>query len=112
MREHIDHFGQICDLDNPETYSYLPKTTKELDNLMFRYIGETICYMDYFHPDIFIKDIKDITNGSLQASGYNQRLRVNELIKDFTTNRKYNYENVLWYQEQIFLFKEETENMC
>lgn len=116
----------IVDLDNPETYKYLPKTVKALDEMMFSEIGKSICYMDFWHPDIFGKEKQepdmsrgwteeDIANGWPDAhanSGYYQRLRVYELIKDFTDNRKHNYENVLWYQEQIFKFQNETENMC
>ena len=32
-----------------------------------------------------------------------------KLIYDYG---KKNYNNVLWYQEQIFLFQDEIENMC
>lgn len=127
MRKFLERpFGQEVDLDNPETYNYLPKTTKELDNLMFREIGMAICYMDYFHPDIFGKekqlpnfdldwseeDLKNNRPDQLSNSGYYQRMRIYDLIKNFTSERRNNYENVLWYQEQVFLFQDETENMC
>ena len=130
MREFAEQpMGNKVDLDNPETYSYLPKTTKELDNLMFREIGMAVCYMDYFHPDIFNKehlsshhllkeyeysyeDLKTNKPDQTVNCGYYQRLRVYELIKNFTSERRNNYENVLWYQEQVFIFQNETENMC
>ena len=87
------------DLDDPKTYSYLPQNVKELDDFMFKEIGQALVYMKHFHPEFFPK------NNS-------QRIRIEKLIKDFADNRKNNYENVLWYQEQIFLFQDETENMC
>jgi hypothetical protein len=34
------------------------------------------------------------------------------MIKDFADNRKNNYDNLQWYREQVFLFQDETENMC
>ena len=114
MRKHICSFdGESVDLDNPETYDYLPKNTLDLDNLMFREIGKAICYMDYFHPDLYPKrkTMKVIDSGLL-SSCLKQRQRVNNLIENFTKERKNHYTDTLWYQEQIFLFQDETENMC
>lgn len=111
-------FGDILDLDNPQTYEYLPKTIKELDNLMFKEIGMALCYMDYFHLNYFPKEIPydDQSNNSYHLSGYKQRQRVNLWIEMFCTDRNLHYEetneNILWFQETIFLFRDETENMC
>jgi hypothetical protein len=99
MREFKDNFGNIYDLDNLDTYDYLPKTIRECDSEMFRLIGETLCYMDYFHPDVFPINCP-------------QRIRVQEMIKYFCDNRKDNFNNLIWFQERIFLFQCETENMC
>jgi hypothetical protein len=122
--------GGTVDLDDPKTYEYLPNTHEELDRLMFREIGYALCYMDFFSDrvDLFPKEKQpeewvsitewypnhpnperkvDIANCS-----YNQRLRINEKIKNFCDNRKHNYNNLLWYKEQIFLFQDEIENMC
>lgn len=94
-------FGDYkVDLDDPKTYKHLPKTTKELDNLMFKQIGYALCYMNNFHPDVFKKN-----DGG-------QKKRVKKLIQAFCDNRSSNYENLAWYQEQVFLFQDETENMC
>lgn len=89
------------DLDDPETYNQLPKDLKELRKLMLSEIGYTYCYMNFWHSDIF--------DGKRDGG---QRERVNQLVKDFTENERHNYKNVLWYQEQIFLFQDEIENMC
>jgi hypothetical protein len=92
-------FGEEVDLDSPKTYKYLPKKERKLDDLMFSEIGKAICYMDFWHKDIFPKSSP-------------QRKRINERIKYFTEHRMANYGNIRWFQEQVFLFQNETENMC
>lgn len=102
MRKFITSpFGDEVDLDNPETYNYLPKNTKELRRIMLSEIGYSYCYMNFWHKDSF---------GTNRDGG--QKLRVEELVKNFTENEKKNYSDILWYQEQIFLFQNEIENMC
>ena len=140
MRKHITSSdGAPVDLDDPKTYEYLPNTTKELRDLMYRKIGYAIVYMDYLpsrkglfpkskSKNEFVKlsefypnsengeSLIEINNGS-----YNQRQRVYQLIKDFAENengRSYTedeqkkQENLMWYKEQVFLFEDEIENMC
>ena len=92
-------YGDMVDLDDPKVYNYLPQNVKDLGNLMLKEIGYALSYMDYIHPDVF--DDK-----------CDQRIRVKKLITDFWKKRKNNYENIDWYKEQIFLFQDETENMC
>ena len=94
-------FGEEVDLDNPETFSYLPDDPKELDDMMFKEIGQALVYMDYFHPQWFT-----------EGKDGGQRKKVMERIKYFADNRKEHYDDVMWYKEQIFLFQDETENMC
>lgn len=91
-------FSDEVDLDDPKTYDHLPKTTKELRQLMLSEIGYAYCYMNFWHKEVF--------------EMCNQKGKVDELIKIFTDNEKKNYDNILWYQEQIFLFQDEIENMC
>lgn len=89
----------VVDLDDPNTYSHLPQTTRECDDLMFKEIGYYYCYVNFLHKDLFKSDDDQI-------------LRCLNLIEKFSSERKENYHNLLWYQEQIFLFQDETENMC
>ena len=96
MRKFHTAMNGVVDLDDEKIYSYLPDNTEDLDNLMFREIGQALVYVKYFHPDWCKK----------------QRKRINILIKEFATNRKHNYKNKKWYKEQVFKFQEETENMC
>jgi len=131
MREYkcTDLFGQTVDLDNPETYKHLPTDLKVLDKLMFELIGKAIVYMDYFpsrkgmypkrklkdkfapltewYPDADPEAMVEVNN-----TGWYQRKRIEELIQNFASERKNNYDNVMWLQEQVFLFQDETENMC
>jgi uncharacterized membrane protein len=103
MRKFIGKpFGEEYDLDDINIYDYLPNDVKLLDDLMFKEIGYALCYMDYFHPDVFDDKI---------FSG-NQKERVINLIKDFTENRINHYSDVNWYKEKIFLFQDEINNMC
>lgn len=98
-------FGEEVDLDNPETYEGLPKTVKELREMMLAKIGFAYCYTEFWHKDLFDKMDKV------------QRNRIKLLVKNFTENEKQYWgkngeDAVLWYQEQIFLFEDEIENMC
>lgn len=103
MREFKCSFdGEIVDLDDSKLYDYLPNTQKELRDLMFSIIGYVICYMDYWHSDWF---------GDTNRDG-GQKTRVCNLIKYFTENERPNYNNLIWYKEQIFILQDETENMC
>jgi len=102
-------YGDEVDLDNELTYNHLPDKCKLLDDIMFKEIGFALCYMDYFHPDHYINEKSE---NKLKNSCYEQRLRVNNLIKDFTSNRKYHYNDIMWYKEKVFLFQDEIENMC
>lgn len=67
---------------------------------MLSEIGRAYCYMNYWHKDIF------------RENDGGQKKRIEKLIKNFADNSRQNCDNVLWYQEQIFLFQDETENMC
>lgn len=96
MREFKDSFGYVYDLDDPKTYEYLPDDVNKLDDLMFKEIGMAVVYTTYFHPNWDKAQVD----------------RINVLIKDFADNRKFNYNNRLWFKEKVFLFKDETENMC
>ena len=95
-------YGDTVDLNNSETYKHLPSTCKELRNLMLREIGYTQCYMNYWHKDVF-------DNPKRCA---NQKERVNKLITEFSQGDQINRTNLSWYQEQVFLFQDEIENMC
>ncbi len=96
MRKFKTRLEGIVDLDDPRTYDHLPKGCEELDRRMFMRIGQALIYVKYFYPDW----------------DKAQKGRINVLIKNFADNRRENYKNFKWYREQLFLFEEETENMC
>lgn len=92
-------FGDEVDLDNPETFSYLPDDTNQLRDLLFKHFGWSQLYMNYFHSDVFSK-------------GDKQRKRIDDFMKNYSENHIKNYDNILWLKEQVFLFQDEIENMC
>lgn len=91
------------DLDDPKTYEHLPNDIGKLRNLMFEKIGYSYCYMNFWHKEIF-SDKKSYAS--------KQKKRIKKLIKNFTENARYNYNNILWYKEQVFIFEDEIENFC
>jgi len=93
-------YNQHVDLDDPKTYNYLPKNVNELRQKMFAEIGYAFCYMNYWYKDVF-----GVRDGG-------QKERVELLVKKFTENESKNSDNILWYQEQVFLLQDEIENMC
>lgn len=116
MREFTDSIGCKYDLDNPETYAHLPKTIKELRNRMFEKIGYSYLYMNVWHRECFFTSRK--TPLFYAISTIEQRKRIKEFVfnfakkeKEFRTT-KTEEENVLWMQEQVFLFEDEIDNMC
>lgn len=104
------------DLDDPKTYEHLPQRADELADRMYREIGYALTYMDYLHPEIFPKRKKLTLNPYTDQMeidwGYQQRQRVNKLVKEFAEQRRKHYGDVLWLQEKVFLFEDEIENMC
>lgn len=123
----IGFSGEVVDLDNPKTYRFLPDDVSKLDDIMFKEIGQALVYMDYFHPDVFPKNKrkpkmvrycdmspnwKSKKKVDLNNSGYYQRQRVYKLIEKFTKERKNRWKDKMWFKEQVFLFGEETDNMC
>ena len=101
-----DMSHETVDLDDPSIYEYLPNTIDELFDRMCKNIGYVLSYMDFIHRDIYPMDAR-------------QRVRVNELVAKFWREEK-EYDakdqrkrmDLLWMKEQVFIFEDETENMC
>ena len=97
MRPFISHPDlEEVDLDDPKTYDYLPNDVESLRSLLFQEIGYYYCYVNYLHPDW----------------DESQEKRCEILIKKYIDNWRDHMNNVLWYQEQVFIFQSEIENMC
>lgn len=100
-----DLSNETVDLDDPTIYEYLPNTSDELFDRMCKEIGYALSYMDFIHRDVFPSDDP-------------QRIRVLELIAKFWREEK-EFPNgqrrrldVAWMKEQVYIFEDETENMC
>ena len=98
MRIYTTAIDGDVDLDDIKTYEHLPNTIHELQRQLFVHIGYSYWYMNFLHKDVFKKQ--------------KQKKRVNLLIQQFTDNREINRTNLLWFQEMLFLFEDEIENMC
>ena len=127
MRKFKPRWGKEVDLDSNSTYKHLPKTDRDLDDLMLEKIGYAVLYMDYFprrkdlfpHKKIkasasFIKKKKFTKREAhyFLNCGWYQRQRVYKLIKNFANNRHNKWGDARWFREQVFMFDNETENMC
>jgi len=101
MRIHIcSPFGGECDLDNPETFKYLPDDAQKLRDIFFKEVGYSYWYMNFLHKDIWKK------------SGDGQKNRINKMIQSYTDNWSEHFNDILWLKEHIFLLQDEIENMC
>jgi hypothetical protein len=94
MKSYKSSEGEV-DLDDPETYKHLPNTIEELDHLMFRKIGYALCYYDYLN----------------EKEHDNQFKYIDRKIYNFCKNRLNHYKDLRWYQEQVFIFEDEIENL-
>lgn len=125
MREYKEHLdGRIVDLDDPYTYKHLPKTYNELEDKMYQEIGQALVYMDWLYsrkglfPKTRSKRKKDKRFSTKKEwdlfinCGWRQRQRIYKLIKNFADNKQDHIGDIQWMQEQVFLFQDETENMC
>jgi len=111
MKKYICSFdGHEVDLDDLNTYKYLPDDARILDDIMFKEIGQAYTYMNYFHRNIYPK--KRVAKKNPLYWCWKQRERVEGLIKTFVDGRSDNWKNLKWFKEQVFLFQDETENMC
>jgi hypothetical protein len=109
-------FGYLFNLDDEETYKsqkYKDFDCKELNKFMEEEIGGALSYMLCYMPGRH--DINSWVDGKSNGQ-YN---RVVQLGKEYykTYYDKYSFkepseEQRLWARKQIWLFQEETENMC
>jgi len=96
MREFKTMFDGIVDLDDPNTYDYLPRDVKTLQNRILFEIGYSHVWQKHWHPE----------------GKSSQPERVEILVKEFADDYMTNISNVLWLQEFLFRFVDEIENMC
>lgn len=89
--------GQLVDLEDSKTFEHLPKSVKKLQRLILAEIGYYNCFK--------IRNKKWFNDDK-------QKKRVKKLIKKFIKNEFDNVDNVLWYQQQIYVFQDEIENIC
>ncbi len=95
MREYHSMDG-VVDLDNSDTYSYMPDNIELLHHKIYQEVGRYYLFVNYFKPNWDRSQIK----------------RVNLIIERFSSGRNDNFTNIIWLKEILFLIQDEIENMC
>ena len=99
MRKWYDGMGMEVDLDDESIYSYLPTTYKGCYDEFMKQVGEAYWYITFIHKDWDPKQVK----------------RIYDLVQKFTDERYIDRtigEKYKWMRETLWIFIEETENMC
>lgn len=101
MRLYKNAFGEEWDLDDPTTYHYLSDNIRLLENDVFRLYGYAKAYFKFMRPYHSINFVK-------------QESQVEAFMGNFCRNRlrDSHMHNLLWFQEQVFLLEDLTENLC
>lgn len=98
MRIYTDILGVEHDLDNPETYKHLPQTEEAVISKLYEQIGYSRVYM--------------VEHGFLKDDRCKDQVeRIDELINTIISGY-YVEKGLMWWQERLFLFDNEIENMC
>ena len=89
-------YGEVVNLDDLDTYSYMSKDIKTLRNQIHQEIGFYYCYVNYWHKPWDEK----------------QEARVENLIKKYADEWRDNIDSLHWHQETLYIIQDEIENMC
>jgi hypothetical protein len=98
------------DLDDLNTYNYQKKsmTTSELNMEIRKKLGESLYYMQYFHPEYF----QDYLQGRIDS----QYARVDVMCRDYSKRWRSllddTPENRLELLKMLFKLEDEVENQC
>ncbi len=97
MRRFQTAVGPEVDLDDPATYAHLPQTLKGVTNQLYREIGYARVYV-----------LRNARPGRKWDKA--QRARIKEMVRAIAADAD-SLPLVHW-QERLFLFLDEIENMC
>lgn len=105
MHKYQDCNGTIWDLDDPNTFEkepnfsqYLSMDAFELRENVTEEVMRALWYMQCLRP---------------YHDGYNGQLaRIIEFGKAFEMECKQHLQDVPWLRKQLFLIRDETENLC
>jgi len=99
MRKWYTGMGELVDLDDESIYQGMPTTERECYNEFMKQVGEAYWYVTFVYPNHDPKQVK----------------RINDLIQKYTDERhleRTKEEQYKWIRETLWIFIEETENMC
>lgn len=113
MKMFRDEEGHDVDLDDPKTYSdpYWSeyKTAASLYELAKCKLGKALYYIEFFQPQMFVNDRKE-------GCGYKQVERIKQycfwFAQEWNSHLTDTEENRLWFRKFIYMFQDETENLC
>jgi len=99
------------DLDDTKTYTYLSKykTAASLSELAKCNLGKALYYIEFFHPEIF-RDSPKLSCGYIQVERIKQYCFW--FAQEWNAHLTDTEENRLWFKKFIYMFGDETENMC
>lgn len=99
MRKFQPVIGREVDLDDPATYTQLPQTIRGVLDNLYGEIGYAMLYILGDHWSVHSPD---------------QCARVNAMVKDIAKhwNERPRTQPLIFWQEKLYLFMDETENMC
>ena len=108
-----DEEGQQVDLDDPKTYEseFWKKytTAASLYELARCELGEALYYIEFSHPDSFVNRPRD-------DCGYRQVERIRQycfwFAQEWNAHLTDTEENRMWFRKFIYMFQDETENLC
>lgn len=97
MSPYITTHGVAVDLDDPNTYKDYPQDVTEVINELYKKIGYSQVYMIRY----------DFVSSKY---GREQMYRIQNFLHTLAIDWK--GKDLLWWQKQLFLFRDEVENMC
>jgi hypothetical protein len=101
MREFVTAFGDKVDLDDPATYKHLPQEKDKVLERLYQEVG-------YAHLYIMGKKWERLSKEQVRRV----RALTEEISKFFGWDKNMWNESTIFWQEKLFIFLDEIENMC
>lgn len=91
--------GPPEDLDDPKTYARFPQTIRDVQEALWRKIGYAAVY-------VIAHQFSESECGQKQID------RIGVLVEAVAKGQEQRGKPLIWWQEQLYLFEDEIENMC
>src|SRR5687767_3048817 len=94
--------GPEVDLDDPETYKRLPQTVPGVLEKLYKEVG---------YARLYVLGVHDFTSSECGRAQLERIAKLESEIAGFFGGRLYQQSLIFW-QEKLFVFEDEIENMC